>query len=391
MNFNFDEIVNRNNTNCVKHDGLKNFLKVEDALPMWVADMDFKSPPCIADALKKRVEHGVFGYTFRSDAFFDSIINWMQKRHQWNIEKDWISFSPGVVAGFTLAIEQFTNPGDKIIVQPPVYFPFFQSVDDTKRTTVYNPLKLVDGRFTFDFDDLEAKIDDKTKMLLLCNPHNPCGSVWTKDELLKLQAICQKHNILVVSDEIHADIIYAPAKHIPYASISESAAMNSITVMSHSKTFNVAGLTTSFVICKNQELLKKYNKGLQIPHLHMGNIFGNEALVAAYNQGEPWLEELLDYLKNNVAVVDSFVKKQLPQIKLIKPESTFLLWLDCRALNLSAKELGNLFLHDAKVAVNEGSMFGPGGEGFVRLNIGCPRSVLEKALNQMREAINNKG
>jgi cystathionine beta-lyase len=389
LSFDFDEPINRKNTNSVKHDGLKNFLNADGAIPMWVADMDFKSPPCIVDALKKRIEHEVFGYTFRSDTFYDSIINWMQKRHQWEVKKEWISFSPGVVAGFTLAIEQFTQPGDSIIVQPPVYFPFFQSINDTDRQTIYNPLKLENGRLSFDLDDLKRKIDDKTKMLLLSNPHNPGGRVWTRDELMALHEICYQHNIIVVSDEIHADIIFKPAKHIPFASISEQAAMNSFTVMSHSKTFNVAGLTTSFVITKNPEFLKAYNKGLEIPHLHMGNIFGTEALIAAYNYGEEWLESLLHYLKENITFVSAFLKDNLPQIKLIIPESTYLLWMDCRELQLNGKELNQLFLQKAKVAINEGSMFGPGGEGFIRLNIGCPKATLSKALNQIKEAIEN--
>lgn len=389
MGFNFDEIIERKNTNSVKHDGLSSFMNIDDAIPMWVADMDFKSPPCIVNAMKKRLEHEVFGYTFRSDSFFNSIINWMQKRHGWTIQKNWISFSPGVVAGFTIAIEQFSQPGDKIIVQPPVYFPFFQSINDTGRETVYNPLKLENGRCTIDLEDLKAKIDPTVKLLLLSNPHNPGGSVWTKVELQAIHEICLENNILVISDEIHADVVYKPARHIPFASLSGEAAMNSLTVMSHSKTFNVAGLTTSFVISKNQELLEKYNKGLHIPHLHMGNIFGNEALMAAYNEGEPWLEELLNYLTGNVNFVANYLENHLPQLKLIKPESTFLLWIDCRALNLTGKEIGELFLKKAKVAINEGSMFGPGGEGFVRLNIGCSRITLKKALDQIKEAIDN--
>ncbi len=389
MKFDFDEPVNRKNTNCVKYDALKTVFGVNDVIPMWVADMDFKSPPCIVNALKKRLEHEVFGYTIKSDIFFDSIINWMYKRHQWKIEKEWISFSPGVVSGFTLAIEQFTRPGDKIIVQPPVYFPFFHSVTDTGRTLVNNPLKLENGRLGFDFNDLKNKIDAETKLLLLCNPHNPGGSVWTKQELMELSEICYKNGVLIISDEIHADIVYKPAKYIPFASISENAAQNSLTVMSHSKTFNVAGLTTSFVISANKELLLKYNKSLNTSHLYMGNIFGIEALMAAYSNGESWLNELIQYLKSNIDFVAAYLKKHIPDIKVIMPESTFLVWLDCRKLKMTGKELGDLFLKKAKVAINEGSIFGAEGEGFIRLNIGCPRDTVEKALNQIQTALKN--
>lgn len=387
MKYNFDEIVNRNNTNSLKYDAQETFLGVANAIPMWVADMDFKAGPFIVDAIKKRLQHEVFGYSLKPDAFYQSIVNWMQKRHNWIIEKDMISFSPGVVAGFTLAIQQLTKPGDKIMVQTPVYFPFFDSVNNTGRKLVENPLKLLNGRYCFDYEDFISKIDKNIKLLLLCNPHNPGGSVWSKHELLKLSEICQANNITVISDEIHADIVYKPAKHTPFASVSDWAAQNSITVMSHSKTFNVAGLTTSYVIAPNKVLLNRYNRGLNIPHLHMGNIFGTEALIAAYTKGEDWLEELIVYLKNNIEYVDSFFKQNIPQIKVMVPESTFLVWIDCRELGLSGKELSNLFLNKAKVAVNEGSVFGKTGEGFIRMNVGCTLNTLKEALKQIKEVL----
>jgi len=389
MKYNFDEPVYRKNTDCIKYDAMEAFWGVSDAIPMWVADMDIKTPPFVIDALKKRLEHEVFGYSFKTDRYFQSIINWLNKRHGWNVKKEWISFSPGVVAGFTIAIEQFTNTNDEIIVQPPVYFPFFESIENTGRKVVYNNLKLKNGNFEIDFNNLESKITDKTKMLLLCNPHNPGGRVWSKEELLRISNICHKNNILVVSDEIHADVVYSPAKHIPYASISEQAAQNSITVMSHSKTFNVAGLTTSYVISANENLLEQYEKALRIPHLHMGNIFGTEALIASYTHGEEWLSQLIDYLKENIEYVDSFVKQHIPKLKVIIPQSTFLLWIDCRELNMTGQEIRDFFFKKAKIAVNEGSMFGPRGEGFVRLNIGCNRKTIEQAMAQLKDAINN--
>ncbi|MBI9067819.1 MAG: pyridoxal phosphate-dependent aminotransferase [Salinivirgaceae bacterium] len=387
MKYNFDEIINRKNTDCVKVDAMEMFLNVKDAIPMWVADMDFKTPPFIIAALKKRLEHEVLGYSIKPDAYFSSIINWMQKMHNWKINKEWITFSPGVVAGFTIAIEQFTKPGDKIIVQPPVYFPFFHSITDTGRELVNNPLKLENGRLNFDFEDLKNKITPDVKMLLLCNPHNPGGSVWTKEELIKINTLCLENNILVVSDEIHADIVYKPNSFVPFASISDDAANNSITIRSHSKTFNVAGLTTSYLIIPNKTLLNAYNKKLNTPHLYMGNIFGTEALTAAYENGSEWLIELLSYLHENIKLVTDFFDLNYPKIKVINPESTFLIWIDCRELGLSGKELNNLFLHKIKVAINEGSMFGLGGEGFIRMNIGCPKSIVQQALNRINEIL----
>lgn len=387
MIYNFDEIVDRKNSNCLKHDAVKAFLNTtSETIPMWVADMDFKAAPCIIDALQKRLDHQVFGYGLKPDSFYLSIKNWMKKRHNWDIKANWISFSPGVVAGFNLAIQQFTSPGDKIIIQPPVYFPFAHSVRDTGRQIVDNPLQLKDGRLCIDFEDFEAKITPEVKMLILCNPHNPGGSVWKKEELKRLSEICLKNNILVVSDEIHADIVFSPSKHVPYASVSEEAAQNSITVTSHSKTFNVAGLTTSYVIIPNKKLLFDYNKALNIPHLGMGNIFGTQALVAAYNSGEDWLGELNVYLKQNIDLVNDFFTQNMPKFKVIVPESTFLIWIDCREAGWEMKQITSFFLNDAKVAVNEGSLFGDNGKGFIRLNIGCSKLIVQQALNQIKEA-----
>ena len=389
MKYNFDEIVERKNSNCLKYDAMQTYINAsEDSIPMWVADMDFKAAPCIIDALQKRLDHQVFGYGIKPKEFYESIANWMKKKHQWNVDVNWISFSPGVVAGFTMAIEKFTNPGDKIIIQPPVYFPFFHSVNDTGRQLVYNPLKLSNGRLQIDFEDLKQKITADVKMLILCNPHNPGGSVWKKEELKKLSEICLENNILVVSDEIHADIVYAPSKHVPYATVSEEAAQNSITVSSHSKTFNVAGLTTSYVIIPNKKLFREYNRALNIPHLGMGNVFGTEALMAAYSKGEEWVNELVSYLHENIKLVNNFAKENLPKLDVIVPESTFLIWIDCRKMGWNKKQLNSFFYDKAKVAINEGSMFGVGGDGFIRLNIGCPKSIVQKALDQIKEAYN---
>lgn len=386
--YNFDEPVDRKNTDCIKYDSLSKFFNTTDAIPMWVADMDFKTAPCIIDAMSKRLQHGVFGYSIKPARYYTSIVNWMQTQNNWAIKSDWISFSPGVVAGFSLAIDKLTKPGDKIIVQPPVYFPFFTSAQSLNRQVIYNPLKIVANRLCIDFDDFEQKVSQGVAMFLLCNPHNPGGSVWTRAELEKLASICQKYNVTVVSDEIHSDIVFEPNRHIPFASISNWALNNSVTVLSHSKTFNVAGLTTSYVIIPNQQMLKKYNMALNALHLDMGNIFGTEALIAAYTNGHQWLAELKKYLKNNIDYTLNFFKNNCNIISCIEPESTFLIWLDCRKLKLSSEQLKDLFYNKAKVAVNEGSLFGPGGQGFVRLNIGCTKKTLTCALNNIAQAIN---
>ncbi len=384
--YNFDEIIERKNTNSVKYDAMAKYLGVTDAIPMWVADMDFKSPPCVIEAIEERVKHGVYGYSIRPQEYYSAIVNWEKRRHGWDINPDWISFSPGVVAGLSILIEEFTQPGDKIVIQSPVYFPFFQTIDSLKRKTVYNKLKLENGRYCIDFDDLVSQIDPSVKMLVLSNPHNPGGSVWTKAELTKLSEICIKNNILVVSDEIHGDMVYKPHKFVPYASISPEASINSITLTAASKTFNLAGFSTSIVISENKKYLRGFERRLHIPHLHMGNIFGTVALTTAFNKGEEWLSELMEYLQCNVDMVNTFFKTHLPKIEVIYPESTFLIWLNCKATGYSDKELNDIFNNNAKVAMSPGTIFGPGGEGYMRMNIGCSHLVLEKALIQIKNA-----
>ena len=381
---NFDEIIDRKNTNCVKHDGMESFIE-QRCYSHVGCRHGFQNAKIHYRFNKKRLEHEILGYTLGA-IFYKSIIDWHKRRHGWQLKKEWLSFSPGVVAGFAIAIEQLTDIGDKIIVQPPVYFPFFQTINALNRVTVNNPLKLENGRLNMDFDNLSNIIDNKTKAIIISNPHNPGGTVWTKQELLTLNDICLKNNILVISDEIHADIVYQPHKYTPFASISKEASMNSITVMSHSKTFNIAGLSTSYVFTENKLMLEKYNKLLNTYHLNGGNIFGTEALIAAYNYGEEWLEDLISYLSGNIEFVDNYLKQKIPKIKAIIPESTFLIWLDCRDLGLNSNELKDFFYNKSKVAVNEGISFGQEGEGFMRLNIGTPRSIVEKAMTQIKHA-----
>jgi cystathionine beta-lyase len=384
--YNFDEIVDRTGTNSLKYDARVLFFGNADVLPLWVADMDFRTPDFIIDAIKKRAEHEVFGYTFRPESYTKAILNWQKKRHNWEIKPEWISFSPGVVAGLTMAIEALSEPGDGVIVQPPVYFPFFDSVKGTNRQLIENPLKLVNGRYYFDLDDLKQKITPKTKLLLLCNPQNPGGMAWNKDELLALATICLKHKIIIISDEIHSDLIFEGYKHTPVASLSDEVALNSVTLMAPSKTFNTAGLTTSFLVIPNKRHFVAYERVMRLPHLHMGNIFGTVALEAAYTHGEEWLAELLVYLQDNYKLLESFFAEKLPKANVMRPEATYLIWIDFSAYGLSDDDL-NKKLIAAGVGFNRGIQFGKQGSGFMRMNIGCPRSILEEALVRVEKAL----
>ncbi len=388
MKYNFDEIIDRKNTACIKWDFSKDFLGEDDLLPMWVADMDFKTPDFIAMAVQERAAHEIYGYSARPEGYYSSIINWVNIKHQWKIEKDWIIFSPGIVPAVNLAVLAFTLPGDEIIVQPPVYFPFFSAVKDHERTLVYNHLKLENGRLSMDFKDLEKKITSKTKLIIVSNPHNPGGSAWTKSELTQLAEICLSRNILILSDEIHSDLVFKPFRHTITAALSEEIANHTITMIAPSKTFNLAGLSTSSVIISNPELRKTFKDVLEKFHLGQGNIFGAVASQAAYSHGGEWLEQLMDYLKGNVIFIDEFLKKNIPSVKMIIPEATYMVWLDFRELNLSAQDLKELILKKAKLGLVEGTMFGPGGEGFQRMNIACPRSFIEEAMQRLNQAVN---
>lgn len=384
--YNFDEIVKREDTNCIKYDALERFFGSKDVLPLWVADMDFKTPDFIVDAIKKRAKHEIYGYTFRGDSYFDSITGWMERRHNWEIKKDWISFSPGVVAGLTFGIEAFSKPGDGVVVHPPVYFPFFDCVKGTKRKLIENPLKIENGRYTFDFEDLKAKIDKKTKLLLLCNPQNPGGTVFTREELTELAAICLENKIMVISDEIHSDLIFKGNKHIPFASLSDEIAQNCMVSMAPSKTFNVAGFSSSIVIIPNKTKFARYERAIGVAHLYMGNIFGSVALETAYAHGDNWLDQMLDYIWGNYKVLEEFFETKLPKVKVMKPEATYLIWLDFREYGMKNAELMKFTIENAKVGLNDGGRFGTGGDGWLRINIGCPRSILLEALNRLEKA-----
>lgn len=387
MNYNFDEIIDRSNTDSSKIDNLKPLFGSDELIPLWVADMDFKSPPAIIKALIERVEHGVFGYTVKSNEYFDSIVNWLDRRHSWKIKRDDIIFVPGVVKGFSFAIEKFTKRGDNIIIQPPVYHPFKLSTEALGRNVVNNQLLLDNGQYRMDFDGLRSIIDEKDcKMLILCNPHNPGGRAWSKEELRELAQICFENNIFVVSDEIHSDMALPSFKHTPFATVSAEAENNSLTLMAPSKTFNIAGIVSSFAVITNKEIRRKYHSLLQPFGLDEGTVFAYTATKAAYADCDDWLDEMLNYVQGNVDFVDSYLKENIPEIKAILPEASFLIWLDCRELNLNQRDLVKLFTDKAGLALNDGAIFGPGGEGFMRLNVGTPRKLIEKAMLKLKDA-----
>lgn len=387
--YNFDQQIERHGTDCVKYDGMKETFGKDNLIPLWVADMDFKTPDFIINALKKRCEHEIFGYTFASDKYYDSIIEWLLYKYLWKIERDWITYIPGIVKGIAYAVQCFTEPGDKIIIQPPVYHPFRIVPESFHREIVYNPLKLVNGYYEMDFEHLES-IAEGCKMLILSNPHNPGGVVWPKETLQQLAEICTRHHILVISDEIHAEMTFPQYRHTPFATASEEAASCSITFMAPSKTFNIAGIVTSYSIVPNEELRRKFYGYLEAGEFNSGTIFAYEATIAAYTFGGEWLQQMRSYIMANILYVTNFLKKHLPAIKVYQPQASFLVWLDCRELNLPQQELVALFKEKAGLALNDGSMFGPGGEGHMRLNVGCPRSVLEQAMNALLKAANMK-
>ena len=387
--YNFDQVVDRRNTNALKTDVLEERFGSANLIPMWVADMDFLSPPAISQAIIERAKHGIFGYTCPSSGYYNSIINWIKKQHQWDVKKEWITFIPGVVKGIAFVIDCFSSSDQSVIIQPPVYHPFKIVTDAYHRPLVNNPLTIESGRYVMDFDDLKKKIDPSCKILILCNPHNPGGRVWTKDELKTLADICYDNKILVISDEIHSDLVCKNCKHVPFASVSEKAAQNSITLMAPSKSFNIAGIVSSFSVIPNHKLREKYNTFLKRSELDEGHIFAYLAAQAAYEHGEDWLTEVKDYIGKNVELVDDYLKKNIPQIKVMQPEASFLVWLDCKDLNLSQKDLVSLFIKDAKLALNDGQMFGEEGVGYMRMNVGCARSIVEKALNNLKEAVHN--
>ena len=386
MNYNFDEIIDRNRTDSVKWDGMEGRWGRNDLIPMWVADMDFRTAPFVVEALKKRLEHEVLGYTFACKEWSESIMNWVKEHHGWTISKDMLTFTPGIVRGLAFVIHCFTGKGDKVMVMPPVYHPFFLVTQKNEREVVFSPLELRDGQYYIDFDRFRKDVQG-CKLLILSNPHNPGGRVWTKDELSQIAEICYESGTLVISDEIHADLTLPPYKHPTFALVSEKARMNSLVFMSPSKAFNMPGLASSYAIIENEEIRHRFHEFMEASEFCEGHMFAYISVVAAYSNGTEWLDQALAYISANIDFTEKYLKENIPALKMIRPQASYLIFLDCRELGLCQKELNRLFIEEAHLALNDGTMFGKEGEGFMRLNVACPRVILEKALEQLRKAI----
>ena len=388
MKYDFDEIIDRRLTDSVKWDSIQDVYNDKELLPMWVADMDFKAPPEVLNAIAKRIEHGVLGYNFYPESLYKSIINWVGKRYNWNIKKEWIVFTPGVVAGFNFGIRALTKESENVIIQPPVYPPFFNVVKNIGRNLAKNPLEFIDGEYTINYKELETSLKS-SNLLLFCSPHNPVGRVWTKGELTKLEDLIIESGSYIISDEIHCDLAYKNHKHTMIASLSREIEQRSITLIAPSKTFNLAGLFTSVAIIPGEEVRDKVIKIMNDFSINHINLFGLIALETAFSCGGDWLDELLDYIESNADYVVDYVENNIKDIKVRKPEGTFLLWLDCRKLGLSQEELHKLMIEKGKILLNDGYTFGEEGDGFLRLNIGCPRETLVEGLKRIEGVVNS--
>lgn len=387
--YNFDEIIDRSGSGDLKHEALLPRWGRNDLLPLWVADMDFATPDFVVDALKARLSHPIFGYTIEPADYRPTIIDWNESHHGWKIKPEWISFIPGIVKGIGFVVNVFTKPGEKVIIQPPVYYPFRMTPEDNGCEVVFNPLRLrEDGYYDMDFDNLSEVCDDKCRVLILSNPHNPAGVCWSKETLQRLADFCYEHNIIVISDEIHSDMALFGNRHVPFASVSERAADISITFAAPTKTFNMAGIVSSYAVISNDDLRQRFYGWLKANELDEPTIFAPIATIAAYQKGEEWRKQMLAYVEDNVRFVEDYCREHIPGVRPLRPQASFLVWLNCRGLELSHDKLLELFIDKAHLALNDGEMFGPGGEGFMRLNVGTPRSVLRQALEQLAKAVN---
>ena len=386
--YNFDKIVDRKGTGALKLELRQKAFGRTDLLPLWIADMDFETPAFIIDAMRKRLEHPIFGYTAMPNEYWETVINWVHARHGWTIKREWMSFIPGIVKGIGMVVNVFVRPEEKVIIQPPVYHPFRLVPQGNNRTVVYNPLhENEDGTYSMDFENLAQVADEKCKLLILSNPHNPAGIVWVKDTLQKLAKFCYDRHILVISDEIHCDMALFGNKHIPFGSVSEESAACSITFGAPTKTFNMAGIVSSYAIVPNPEIRKRFFGWLEANEMGDPTLFAPIATIAAFKYGEEWREEMLHYVEGNVEFVEKFCKEKLPQIHPVRPQASFLIWLDCRALKLSHAALDELFVDGARLGLNDGEMFGKEGHGFMRLNVGAPRIVIAQAMEQLKQAV----
>lgn len=385
--YDFNHPIDRRGTHCVKFDALKDMYGRDDLLSLWVADMDFATPDFIIEALKKRLEHPILGYPVQYDGYWQSVMDWIESHHGWRVEREWMRYIPGIVKGIGMVVNAFTQPGDKIIIQPPVYHPFRLVPEHNGREIVMNPLRREGDTYTMDFEQLEQIIDTKCKILILANPHNPIGITWDKATLSRLADIAVKHNLIVISDEIHCDMALYGNKHTPFASVSENAARCSITFGAPSKTFNIAGIVSSYAIVPDPTLREKFFSWLSANEFDMATIFAMVATEAAFTEGEEWRQQMLAHIEGNIDFVDEYLKANIPEVRAIKPQASYLVWLDFSALGLSHEKLIDMLVNDAHLAMNDGAMFGIGGEQHTRLNVGTQRAVLEQAMEQLKCAI----
>ena len=385
--YDFDEIIERRGSDCFKWDAPTKQYGQDDLLPMWVADMDFRSPDFVMDAIRKRCDHEVLGYTMPSEDYWKAVTQWLDKHYEIQTTKENLHFIPGIVAGIAYTLLCLTQPGDKVMVTTPVYPPFLNLPKSSQRTLVCSPLMIKNGRFAIDFDDFEQKVKD-CKLFIMSNPHNPAGTVWGKETLTRIADICERHNVLVISDEIHADLTLPPHKHVSYSTVSEAAARHSLTFMAPSKTFNIAGLGSSICYIANPELRKRFFGWLEALGVAGGNIFAFTAAEAAFAHGEEWLVQMLDYLKGNVELLKGFIAEKMPKVKAVLPEASYLAWLDFSAYGLEHNVLSERFINEAKVVLNDGTTFG--GEVYkccFRLNLGCPRAMLLDCLTRLKKVV----
>ena len=393
IQYDFDKIIDRSGSGDLKHGVLQERYGRSDLLPLWVADMDFETPRFITDALRQRLEHSLFGYTVVPDALWTSITQWIQDHHQWYVKREWLTYIPGIVKGIGMAVNVFVKEDEKVIIQPPVYHPFRLTPEGNGRKVVYNPLKEVNGTYEMDFEQLAEVVDDKCRLLILSNPHNPAGICWSRETLQRLAHFCYEHHIIVISDEIHADMALFGNHHVPFAVVSDEAAQISITFGAPSKTFNIAGIVSSYAIVPNDSLRRRFYTWLEANELNDPPLFSPIATIAAYTQqGEDYRRQMLGYIEENIRFVEDYCREHLPRINPWRPQASFLVWLDCRELGLSHDQLVDLFVNRAHLALNDGAMFfakqsGNDGFGFMRLNVGTPRAILRQALEQLRAAI----
>lgn len=391
MAFDFDRLIDRRNTRSYKWDQREKLFGSSDVLPLWVADMDFLSPPAVREKLIERASLGIYGYSVPSQTYKEAIVEWFQNRHGWTFETNRITNVPSVVTSLSLSVELFSEPGSAVVLQSPVYHPFYDVIRNNGRTIAKNPLLIRDGKYVMDYAHLESLFQKGAKLLLLCNPHNPGGRVWSREELLKLGGLCLQYGVTVVSDEIHCDLMQPGSKHTPFASLSPELANITVTCLAATKTFNLPGLHTSYAVIINPELKRKFDSRIHALSLHMSSHFAEDAVEAAYRHGEQWLDEMLAYVNGNLEFAIRYLNEHLPEVKPMRPEGTYLLWIDCRGLGLDVNGLKELMYRKAKVAFNEGSMFGEEGAGWLRVNLACPRSIVEQALESFCRAAKQSG